>query len=46
MKTEQEIYDLLYEAAEMDNFAGMTYKDGIMAALDWVLNRSDEKPTE
>lgn len=50
MKTENEIYDVI-DATNSSReehgtqFSGMSYEDGITAALDWVLGRG-ENPIE
>lgn len=47
MRTKEELLALLNEAHNMENFSGMTYKDGVIAALEYVLKiGGDEKPTE
>lgn len=47
MRTQNEIEELLDDAYIMDNFAGMSYKEGIIATLEYVLGiGSDDKPTE
>ncbi len=47
MKTQTEIEELLDDAYIMNNFSGMTYKEGIIATLEYVLGiGSDDKPTE
>lgn len=46
MKTEREIESLLDEALEMSDFEGMSYKEGVIAALEYVLGRAQDKPTE
>lgn len=46
--TEQEIQDQIDYANDNRNaFSGMTYAEGVAAALEWVLfGNSDEKPME
>jgi hypothetical protein len=50
MKEEQELNDVLADIADMENtgenpFFGMSYLDGVKAALEWVLNEA-EHPLE
>lgn len=42
VKTEKEIIAMLDKALEMNDFQGMTYKDGVTAAIEWVLCQMDE----
>lgn len=54
MKTEAEIEAAAERAARMQNraqdhgsrFFGMTYEDGLREGLDWVMDNSDEDPTQ
>jgi len=53
MRTENEIQEeafnagnILHETNGVGKFTGMTYEEGIQAALEWVLNQTDNKPTE
>ena len=34
--------DLAQDAADNPKFSGMTYEQGVLAALDWVLDRMDD----
>jgi len=47
-RTAEEIEDQMQWAAEgVDNgtrYGGMSYEDGIMAALQWVTGETDDKP--
>jgi hypothetical protein len=50
-KTEDEIFAVLdkameSQAKERDRFSGMTYQEGIINALDWILGRADDPPLE
>lgn len=44
-RTEKEIYDQIDKANENiesgDGFHGMSYEDGVKAALEWVLGMDD-----
>lgn len=46
MKTEAEVVEVRDEAIQMPVYAGLSYKDGVIAALEWVLGRAEDKPTE
>jgi hypothetical protein len=46
MKTQSETQDMLDKTYTMQDFHGMTYKEGIQAALEWVLEMNDSDPTE
>lgn len=50
MRSEKEIHEQIDEAFESrDNggkFNGMSYEEGVIAALEWVLGNSPEKPIE
>lgn len=46
MQQPRDIEALLDKAKNMNNFDGMTYQDGIVAALEWVLNVLSDDPTE
>jgi hypothetical protein len=46
MKSIKEIEDMLDKAYNMEDFSGMTYKEGVEAALMWVLEHNDDDPTE
>jgi hypothetical protein len=45
LKTDEELQEMLDKALDMDNFAGMTYQDGIISALEWVMGINDDDPT-
>jgi len=49
-KTENEIneqLDMAFEKRDNGNgFYGMTYEEGVIAALDWVRGNIDEKPMD
>lgn len=50
-QTEDEILSVLDEAQEntssgKSKYSGMSYEDGVIAALDWILGRSDVQPME
>ena len=50
-KTENEIYDVIDQATEIvseegTKCAGMSYEDGVIAALEWVIGRTDNSPVE
>lgn len=43
MKNEKETQDLLDKADNSTrNFSGMTYLDGVKAALEWVLEQTED----
>ena len=45
MKSRQEIEDVLGSLSlEGPRFPGMTYEDGIEAALRWAIEETDEEP--
>jgi len=47
MKTQEEINHQIDVATDNpDMYPGMSYADGIKAALEWVLGYTDENPTE
>ena len=49
MKSEQQIEEEVtktFPSLERSKFPGMTYEEGVMAALDWVLGVSEESPME
>jgi hypothetical protein len=37
---------MLGKAYEMEDFSGMSYKEGVEATLMWVLGHNDDDPTE
>ena len=47
-RTEEELYRVLDWAQSAENgksrFPGMSYEDGIVYTLDWILGRSDDAP--
>lgn len=46
-RTNSEIQDQIDEAQANDgHFFGLTYEDGVMAALKWVLGEEDIPPME
>jgi hypothetical protein len=46
-RTEQEIRDQIDKASVDESiFYGMTYEEGIKAALEWVLGDIDAKPMD
>ena len=49
-KTEAEINEQIDIAAEKrdngEGFTGMSYEDGVIAALDWVSGMNSEKPMD
>ena len=46
-KSKDEIYDQIYEAKDNNGkFKGMSYEDGVIAALEWVLGEEEETPME
>ena len=50
MKTEQQIEAIMDKVVERYHVAskvpGMTYEQGVRAALDWVMDEVDEDPLE
>ncbi len=44
MKLEAEINDMLDLTDECRDLSGMTYKEGVKAALEWVMGYTDEAP--
>jgi hypothetical protein len=50
-KTEGEIFAALDKAIESqtkerNRYSGMTYQEGIIHALDWILGRTEDPPLE
>lgn len=48
-RTEDEVDDVMNTCSEAidsgdSNFEGMTYEQGVQAALDWVLGRTEDHP--
>ena len=51
MRTDKEIGDVIADAHDIGDkqgtkWAGMTYEQGVTAALEWVTGDSDEHPLE
>jgi hypothetical protein len=51
MKTPEEIQELIDQARKIafeegTKFSGMSYEEGIVAALEWALGITDENPLE
>jgi hypothetical protein len=50
MRTRDEINDLMDKAAEGINegsrFPGMSYEEGIRAAIEWLTEENDEHPLD
>lgn len=45
VRTEEEIYDQIDEALDNNGkFWGMSYEDGVVQALRWVLEEDEVKP--
>ena len=45
-RTDAEIDAVLNDAVEGDRFAGMTYEQGVEAAILWITGQTDSKPME
>jgi hypothetical protein len=50
-KSEDDIFAMLDKAMESqekyrNRYSGMTYQEGIIATLDWILGRSEYPPLE
>lgn len=50
-RNEKEIYDQLDQAnSNIDEgtsaFSGMTYEEGVKAALEWILNKDSDAPMD
>ena len=45
MKTIEEI-NVQIDLADEDKYPGMSYSDGVKAALEWVLEYIDEQPMD
>lgn len=50
-RTEKEINEIIdwaarAEASGRSNFPGMSYEEGVRAALEWVTGQSDDKPND
>lgn len=47
MKSQSEIKEMIDKASDDErNLHGMTYQEGVRAALEWVLENWDEDPIE
>lgn len=49
MRSEAEIKDMSYDArdaAERPKYSGMSYEDGVLETLLWVLGETDTSPLE
>lgn len=47
MKTITEIEEQLDKAKELNGkYGGMTYEEGVVAALEWILGWTDDEPME
>jgi hypothetical protein len=47
MRSEDEIYEQIDKALENDGrYPGMTYEQGVDAALRWAIGHADEPPME
>lgn len=49
VRTEQEIWDLLNQCADAENdgvsnYPGMTYEQGIKAAIEWITGDTEDHP--
>lgn len=49
VRTEQEIWDLLNQCAEVEetgssNYPGMSYEQGIKAAIEWIIGDINDHP--
>lgn len=46
-RTEEEIQEMADKAADNKrNWSGMTYQEGVRAALDWVIGNTTDSPIE
>ncbi len=45
MRGKEEIQDQI-DATHETNYPGMTYAEGVRAALEWILGDADEPPME
>jgi len=50
MRTKDEMYDQIDIATEKqesgEGFNGMSYEDGVKAALEWAMEDTEEKPMD
>jgi len=50
MRTKDEMYDQIDIATEKqesgEGFGGMSYEDGVKAALEWAMGDVDDKPID
>jgi len=50
MRTKDEMYDQIDIATEKqesgEGFSGMSYEDGVKAALEWAMGDTDGKPMD
>ena len=50
MRTKDEMYDEIDNAIEKqesgEGFNGMSYEDGVKAALEWAMGDTEDKPTD
>ena len=50
MRTKNEIHEQIDIATEKqergEGFSGMSYEDGVKAALEWVMGITDDKPMD
>ena len=50
MRTKDEMYDQINTATEKqesgEGFIGMSYEDGVKAALEWAMGNTDDKPMD
>tara|TARA_R110000765_G_scaffold202683_2_gene307964 strand:- start:567 stop:722 length:156 start_codon:yes stop_codon:yes gene_type:complete len=50
MRTKDEMYDEIDNATEKQEsgkgFKGMSYEDGVKAALEWAMGYTEDKPTD
>lgn len=45
--TDEEIYEQMDEAStNRGNYFGMSYEDGVIAALEWAVGDTDVKPMD
>ena len=42
----EKMLDKACEARDKPRFFGMSYEEGVVAALEWVLGNSDDSPLE
>ena len=50
MKTRKEVYEQIDKAQQViesgEGYHGMSYEEGVKAALEWVIGDIDEEPIE